>query len=149
MQLSALPGAEDLEQVRALVLDIAQTKRHARVGSTVVNLIEPQFFLDPTAASREDVLAQMPEALTSASVVDADFHRGVLEREAMASTSLGSGAAIPPSMIMGPCLIDRRAHPARAHPSIRRRVAIVPLWLRPVEARIRAAPWPTRYREQR
>ncbi|GAA1485310.1 BglG family transcription antiterminator [Brachybacterium fresconis] len=101
VQLSALPDAEDLERVRGVVLDIAQTKRRARVGSTLVNLIEPQFFLDLTATSREDVLAQMSEALTSAGVVDADFHRGVLEREAMASTSLGSGVAIPHSMIMG------------------------------------------------
>ncbi|MGO1975724.1 BglG family transcription antiterminator [Brachybacterium tyrofermentans] len=110
VQLSALPGAEDLERVRGVVLEIAQTKRRARVGSTLVNLIEPQFFLDLTAStaasatsatSREDVLAQMSEALMSAGVVDADFHRGVLEREAMASTSLGSGVAIPHSMIMG------------------------------------------------
>ncbi|WP_193105812.1 transcription antiterminator [Brachybacterium sp. FME24] len=101
VQLSALPGAEDLERVRGVVLDIAQTKRRARVGSTLVNLIEPQFFLDLTTTSRDDVLAQMSEALTSAGVVDADFHRGVLEREAMASTSLGSGVAIPHSMIMG------------------------------------------------
>lgn len=110
VQLSALPGAEDLERVRGVVLEIAQTKRRARVGSTLVNLIEPQFFLDLTAStaasatsatSREDVLAQMSEALMGAGVVDADFHRGVLEREAMASTSLGSGVAIPHSMIMG------------------------------------------------
>lgn len=99
VQLGALPGTEDVERVRQVVLELAQDKRRARVGSTLVNLIEPQLFLDLQARSRDEVLSQMCTALVDAGAVDADFHRGVLEREAMASTALGSGVAIPHSMI--------------------------------------------------
>ncbi|GAA1487952.1 BglG family transcription antiterminator [Brachybacterium sacelli] len=101
VQVGALPSAQDLERVRQVVLEISQDKRRARVGSTLVNLIEPQLYLDLTATTRDEVLAEMAEALGRAGVVDGEFHRGVLEREAMATTSLGSGVAIPHSMIMG------------------------------------------------
>lgn len=98
LQLGALPGPDDLERVRSTVLEIAQDKRRARVGASLVNLIEPHLFLDLHATSREDTIAQMCRALTSCGAAAGDFHRGVIEREEMSSTALGSGVAIPHSM---------------------------------------------------
>lgn len=98
LQLGALPGPDDLERVRSTVLEIAQDKRRARVGASLVNLIEPHLFLDLHATSREDTIAQMCQALTSCGAAAGDFHRGVIEREEMSSTALGSGVAIPHSM---------------------------------------------------
>ncbi|MCG7311062.1 transcription antiterminator [Brachybacterium sp. ACRRE] len=100
LHLSALPGAQDLEQVRRSVLEIAAEKRRSRVGASLVNLIEPQLFLDLEATTREDTIAQMCAALGEAGMVEQGFHRGVLEREEMSSTSLGTGVAIPHSMVI-------------------------------------------------
>ncbi|MBK0331544.1 PTS sugar transporter subunit IIA [Brachybacterium sp. MASK1Z-5] len=100
LHLSALPGAQDLEQVRRSVLEIAAEKRRSRVGASLVNLIEPQLFLGLEATTREDTIAQMCAALGEAGMVEPGFHRGVLEREEMSSTSLGTGVAIPHSMVI-------------------------------------------------
>lgn len=98
LPLSALPGPDDLERVRSAVLEIAQSKRRARVGASLVNLVEPQMFLNLETTSREDTLHQMCAALTASGAAAPDFYRGVLEREEMSSTALGSGVAIPHSM---------------------------------------------------
>lgn len=65
-----------------------------------MNLIEPQLFLPLAASARADTLEQMAGALLTAEVFDIGFHAGVIEREGMASTSLGIGIAIPHSMII-------------------------------------------------
>ena len=98
LQLGALPGPDDLERVRSTVLEIAQDKRRARVGASLVNLIEPHLFLALEADTRDEAIAQMCQALTASGAAAEDFHHGVIEREEMSSTALGSGVAIPHSM---------------------------------------------------
>lgn len=101
VQVDLMPSDTDLARVHAAVLEVRQARARARLVATLLDALEPAFFVRGFPPDGADgVIRALTTRLATAGVVDPSYAEDILTRERLSSTVFADHVAVPHALTL-------------------------------------------------